>query len=68
MVENEDEVNSEKVIRKINKILNHKSKELMHYEFRNAGKMNEEIRKKIDEVVDKCEICKKNSLPNLSLQ
>ena len=54
LVENENEVNSEKVIRKIHKILNHKSKEQMHYAFRNAGKLNEEIRKKIDEVVDKC--------------
>ena len=61
LVENENEVDSEKAIRKIYKILNHKSKEQMHYAFRNAGKMNEEIRKKIDEVVDKCEICKKNS-------
>ena len=32
----------------------------MHYAYRNAGKLNEETRKKIDEVVDKCEICKKN--------
>jgi len=33
----------------------------MHYACRNSGKMNEEIRKKINEVVDKCEIFKKNS-------
>ena len=32
----------------------------MHNAFRNAGKLNEEIRKKIDEIVDKCEICKMN--------
>ena len=32
----------------------------MHYAYRNAGKLNEEIRKKIDEIVDKCEICKMN--------
>ena len=54
-------MDSEKAIRKIHKIFNHKSKEQMHYAFRNAGKLNEEIRKKIDEVVDKCEICKKKS-------
>ena len=60
MVENEDEVCSDKAIRKIHKILNHKSKEQMHYAYRNAGKLNEETRKEIDEVVDKCDICKKN--------
>ena len=60
MIENEDEVNSDKAIRKSPKILNHKSKEQMHYAFRNAGKLNEETRNKIDEVVDKCKICKKN--------
>ena len=58
LVENENEVDSEKVIRKINKIFNHKSKEQIHYAFRNAGKMNEEIRKNINEVGDKCEIYK----------
>ena len=52
LVENEDEVNSDKAIWKIHKILNHKSKEQMHYAFRNAGKLNEETRKKIDEIVD----------------
>ena len=60
LVENEDKVNSEEVIWKIHKILNHKSKEQMHYAFKNAGKLNEETRKKIDEEVDKCEIGKKN--------
>ena len=29
--------------------------------YRNAGKLDEGIRKKINEIVDKCEICKKNS-------
>ena len=61
LVENEDEVNSDKAIGKIHKILNHNSKEQMHYAFRNAGNMNEEMRKKINKVVDKCEICNKNS-------
>ena len=71
MVENEDEVNSDKAIQKIHKILNHKSKEQMHYAYRNAGKLNEETRKNIDEVVDKCEICKKNgcskSIPTIAI-
>ena len=33
----------------------------MIYAYRNAGKLDEGIRKKIIEIVDKCEICKKNS-------
>ena len=61
LVENEDEVKSDKAIKKIHKILNHNSKEQMHYAFRNAGKFIEETRKKIDEIVDNCDICKKNS-------
>ena len=32
----------------------------MHNAYGNAGKLNEETRNKIDEVVDKCAICKKN--------
>ena len=48
LVENEDEVKSDKAIKKINKILNHKSKEQMHYAFRNAGKLDEETKKKIN--------------------
>ena len=42
LVENEDDVSSDKTIQKIHKILNHKSKEQMHYAYRNAGKLNEE--------------------------
>ena len=61
LVEKEDEVKSDKAIKKIHKTLNHKSKEQMIYAYRNAGKLNEEIRKKINEVVEKCEICEKNS-------
>ena len=48
MIEDEEEVSSDKAIRKFHKILNHKSKEQMHYAYRNAGKLNEETRKKID--------------------
>ena len=33
----------------------------MHYAFRNAGKLDEETKKKINEILDKCKICKKNS-------
>ena len=33
----------------------------MIYAYRNAGKLDEGIRKKLNEIVDKCEICNKNS-------
>ena len=33
----------------------------MHYAFVNAGKLDEETKKKIKDIVDKCEVCKKNS-------
>ena len=61
MVEKEDDVKSESVIKKIHKTLNHKSKDQLIYAYRNAGKLDEGIRKRINEIVDKCEICKKNS-------
>ena len=52
---------SKKGIKRIHKNLNHKSKEQMIYAYRNAGKLDEGIRKRINEIVDKCEIFKKNS-------
>ena len=61
MVEIEDDEKGEKAIKKIYKQLNHKGKEQMIYAYRNKGKLDEGIRKKINEIVDKCEVCKKNS-------
>ena len=61
LVEKEDDVRSDQAVKKIHKALNHKSKEQMIYAYRNAGKLDEKIRKKINEVVEKCEICKRNS-------
>ena len=61
LVEKEEDTKSDNKIRRIHKNLNHKSKEQMIYAYRNAGKLDEGIRKKIIEIVDKCEICKKNS-------
>ena len=61
LVEKEDDVSSDGAVKKIHKILNHKSKEQMYYAYRNTGKLNEDTKKMIDAVVDKCEICKKNS-------
>ena len=51
LVEKEGDVRSDQAIKKIHKALNHKSKEQMIYAYRNAGKLDEEIRKKINEVV-----------------
>ena len=61
LLEVEDDVSSDGAVKKIHKILNHKSKERMYYAYRNPGKLLEEEKKTIDTVVDKCEICKKNS-------
>jgi hypothetical protein len=47
LVEKEDEVKSDSAIKKIHKTLNHKSKEQMIYAYRNAGKLDEGVRKKI---------------------
>ena len=60
LVEKEVDVSSDGAVKKINKILNHKSKDQIYYTYRNAGKLNEDTKKMIDAVVDKCEICKKN--------
>ena len=61
LLEKEDYLKSEGVIKKIHRTLNHKSKEQLIYAYRNAGKLDEGIRKRIHEIVDKCEICKKNN-------
>ena len=60
LVEKEVDVSSDGAVKKIHKILNHKSKEQMYYAYRNAGKLTEETKKMIDAVVDKCEISKMN--------
>ena len=50
-----------KGIKKINKTLNQKGKVQLIYAYKNAGKLDEGIRKKINEIVDKYIIYKKNS-------
>ena len=52
LVEKEDDVKSEKAIRKIHKTLNHKGKEKLIYAYRNEEKLDKGIRKKINEIVD----------------
>ena len=58
---NEEDVSGEYAVRKIHKILNHKSKELMYYPYRNTGKLTKEVKKVIDNIIEKCEICKRNT-------
>jgi len=48
-------------VSKIHTVLNHKLKEQMLYAFRNAGKLDGKTRHLIEEVIKKCEICKKNA-------
>ena len=55
------ELETLKAVTKIHKVLNHKQKEQMLFAFRNAGKLDGDTRKLIDEVIEKCEVCKKNS-------
>ena len=61
LVEKEKDSKIVKAVQKINKILNHKQKEQTYYVYRSVGKLDGETKKLIDEVVDMCEICKKNS-------
>ena len=61
LVKEEKDVTTLKGVQKIHKILNHKQKKQMYYAYENAGKLDKDTRKLIDEVIEKCEICKKNS-------
>ena len=51
----------ENTVRKIHKILYHKSKGQMYYVYRNTGKLNNEVKKVIDNIVEKFDIYKKNT-------
>ena len=61
LLKEEKDVNTLKAVQRIHKILNHKQKKQMYYTYENAGKLDTETRKLIDEVIENCEICKKNS-------
>ena len=61
LVKEEDNLKMLKAVTKIHKVLNHKQKEQMLFAFRNAGKLDGDTRQLIDEVIETCEICKKNS-------
>ena len=60
LVEKEKDLTNLNVVKKIHQSLNHNSKEQMYHAFRNAGKLDDRTRKTIDEVVKKCDICKRN--------
>ena len=61
LVKEEENLKTLKAVTKIHKVLNHKQKEQMLFAFRNAGKLDGDTRKLIDEVIEKCKVCKKNS-------
>merc|ERR1712105_546205 len=61
LVQEEEDIKTLKAVTKIHKVLNHKKKDQMLYAFRNAGKLDGDMRLLIDEVIDNCDICKKNS-------
>ena len=61
LVKNEKDVSSEGAVKKIHKILNHKSKEKMYYMRRNAEKLTSYTKRMINQVVDTCNICKEIS-------
>ena len=61
LVKKEENIADFKSVKRIHKILNHKKKEQLYYTYRNTGKGMENIKKVIDDVVDKCKICQKSS-------
>ena len=61
MVEQDENATDMSKIRKVHQTLNHKSKEQMHFVYKNAGKLDTMIRKKIPEVIEECKICKTNA-------
>ena len=60
LVEKEDDGKSENVIKKMHKTLNHKGSEQLIYAYRNTEKLDKETKQLIKEVVEECDICKKN--------
>ena len=68
LVENEEDVSTENAVRKIHKILNHKSKEQMYYAYRNTGKLDTETKKMIDHVVESVNYARKMPAQNVNPQ
>ena len=54
-------MSNENAVRKVHKILNHKSKEQMYYAYGNARKLSTKVRKLINRVVETYGVCKKNA-------
>jgi len=61
LVREEKDIGSLTAVKSIHKKLNHKTKEQMFYAFKNAGKLDKDVKKTIEDVVENCEICKRNS-------
>ena len=59
-VRKETDVKTRKAVSKIHRILNHKREEQIEFAYRYAGKLDTETWRLIKEVVENCEICKKN--------
>ncbi len=58
-MEKEEDVKSYKKIKKVHETTNHKSEENMLYAYRNANRLDDEVRKKIKRVCEQCRVCKK---------
>ena len=61
LVRKEEDVSGENAVRKIHKILYHKSKKQIYYAYRNTEQLTNKVKKVIDNVIEKCEICKRNA-------
>ena len=55
----EIDLEDEKKIMKIHESTNHKSENNMLHAYRNAGKLNDGVRKSVKKVIESCNVCKK---------
>ena len=60
-MEKVDDVTTFETIKQINLNTNHKLEENMLYAYRNANKLTDDVWKKINEVIENCDVCKKFS-------
>ena len=54
-----DDVTTYGKIKKVHETTNHKSEENLLYAYRNANRLNDDVRKKIKRVCEDCRVCKK---------
>ena len=55
----ENDIDNFKSIKKIHEVTNHKSEENLLHAFRNANRLDKDVRKIIKRVVEGCKVCKK---------